>query len=149
MIPLSDFEIAQKRISPYVAPSLLVYSNWLSNELKADVYLKLECLQPGRSFKIRGATNTLLAQPSLPKMVITASEGNHGIGVTIACNQLKIPCSVVLPTSAYKYRITLLEKLGAKVILNGDSFDDASKYAIELEVIRVHYTFMHSLIEML
>ena len=132
MITLNDFETAQKRITPYVAHSLLVYSNWLSQELKAEVYLKLECLQPGRSFKIRGATNTLLAQSSLPKMVITASEGNHGIGVTIACNQLNIPCSVVLPTSAYKYRITLLKSLGAKVILNGDSFDDASKHAIEL-----------------
>ncbi|MHA1992744.1 MAG: threonine ammonia-lyase [Candidatus Hodarchaeales archaeon] len=132
MIPLTDFEDARKRILPYVDPSPIKKSNWLSKELDAEVYLKLECLQPGRSFKIRGATNALLSQKSLPKKVITASGGNHGLGVTIACNRVNVPCLVVLPTSTSKYRAQLLEDLGAEVLLRGAAWDESNDYALKL-----------------
>jgi threonine dehydratase len=132
LITLKKFQKAQERISAYVFPSPLKKSHWLSKELEAEVYLKLECLQPGRSFKIRGATNALLSQKSLPKKVITASGGNHGLGVTIASNRLKISCTVVLPLSTSSYRIKILEELGAEVILKGKAWDEANTFALKL-----------------
>ena len=132
MIPLIEFETAYHRISPYIVSTPTVRSEWLSSELNADIYLKLECLQPGRSFKIRGATNALLSQRSLPTRVLTASGGNHGLGVAIASKKLHVPCTVVLPTSTSSYRIKLLKDAGAEVVLEGNTFDDANDYAVNL-----------------
>ncbi len=142
MTSLSDFEAARRRISDYVDPSPIKKSDWLSAELNAEVYLKLECLQPGRSFKIRGATNALLSREKLPEKVITASGGNHGLGVALACNRLGVPCLVVLPTSTSNYRVQLLEDLGADVMLFGDAWDESNKYALQLaeepEILYIH-----------
>ncbi len=128
---LEEFQGVQKRIA-HVKPSPLVPSEWLSKELDAEVYLKLEYLQPGNSFKIRGASNALLSQDPLPDQVITASGGNHGLGVAVACKRAEVSCKVVLPTSTSSYRAKLLEDLGAEVQLFGDAWDDANRYALEL-----------------
>jgi threonine dehydratase len=121
---------------------MLRKSDWLSEELRADVYLKLECLQPGRSFKIRGATHALLSRKTRPSKVITASGGNHGLGVAIACNQQGVPCMVVLPTTTSSYRIELLKTLGAEVFLYGEAWDEANNYAMNLaldpDVLYIH-----------
>jgi len=130
MIDLEEFEEAYQRVKPHLDPSPLRYSHWLSEVVKGDVYLKLECLNPGRSFKIRGATNTLLSQEELPQQVITASGGNHGLGVAIACQRLDLPCKVILPTSTSSYRVALLEQLGAEVALQGEAWDEANKVAL-------------------
>lgn len=132
MYSQSDFRQALNKIKQYIYYSPLKYSQWLSNELEADVYLKFECFQPGRSFKIRGATNSLISQPLIPKRVITASGGNHGLGVVIITSKLKIPCLVVLPESTSEYRIQILEELGSEVHITGKSWDDSNEYAIEL-----------------
>lgn len=128
---LEEFQEARERIA-HVKPSPVVHSPWLSKELNAEVYLKLEYLQPGNSFKIRGASNALLCQDPLPHQVITASGGNHGLGVAVACKRADVPCKVVLPTSTSNYRVKLLEELGAEVQLFGDAWDDTNKYALEL-----------------
>lgn len=130
-IGIKEFREAEQRIRPTVHPSPLIRSEWLSNELDADVYLKLECLQPGNSFKIRGATNALLSN-NKPQQVITASGGNHGLGVAHACKNNGIPCKVVLPTSTSDYRVKLLQDLGAEVELYGDAWDDANSHALKL-----------------
>lgn len=132
MFTLEDFQAAESRIRPYVRPSLLRYSDWLSKQLQAEVYLKFEALQPGRSFKIRGASNALLSQDQLPEQVITASGGNHGLGVAIACRRVGVPCLVVLPTYTSSYRIDLLREMGAEVKLFGDAWDDANTHALQL-----------------
>ena len=93
--------------------------------------MKLECLNPGRSFKIRGATNSLLSQEHLPELVMTASGGNHGLGVAIAAKRLEIPCKVVLPLSTSSYRVSLLKQLGAEVELRGEAWDEANNYALQ------------------
>ncbi len=128
---LNEFLETQQRIA-HVKPSPVIHSPWLSKELNAEVYLKLEYLQPGNSFKIRGASNALLSQDPLPEQVITASGGNHGLGVAVACKRADVPCKVVLPTSTSDYRVKLLEDLGAEVQLYGDAWDDANRYALKL-----------------
>ena len=131
MLNKLDFDESQRKIAKYVNPSPLIYSDWLSKELHAEVYLKLECLQPGNSFKIRGATNALLSG-TRPSKVITASGGNHGLGVAIACQRQKIPCLVVLPTSTSEYRVEILRELNADVQLVGEAWDEANAYALSL-----------------
>lgn len=128
----SDFRNAQKNIKDYIADNPLKFSKWLSDELEAEVYLKLECFQPGRSFKIRGATNSLLSQKNLPKRIITASGGNHGVGVATISSKLSIPSLIVLPVGTSEYRIKILEKIGSKTYITGNSWDDSNTYAIEL-----------------
>ncbi len=132
MIGLEEFEQVWERIKPYVDTTPLRYSSWLSELVGGDIYLKYENLNPGRSFKIRGATNALLSQDELPKTVLTASGGNHGLGVAIAAQRLELPCHVVLPSSTSPYRVELLEKLGASVTLHGAAWDDANRLALQL-----------------
>ncbi len=128
---LNDFKQTEELIRPYVKPSPLIYSDWLSDLLSAEVYLKLECLQPGNSFKIRGATNALLSNKR-PEKVITASGGNHGLAVAYACKQQNIACLVVLPEYTSKYRIDLLQRFDAEVKLYGSAWDEANEYALKM-----------------
>lgn len=128
----NGFREALNKIAPHIYHSSLKYSTWLSEQLNAEVYLKFECFQPGRSFKIRGATNSLLSHQSSPKRIITASGGNHGLGVAIISSKLEIPCLIVLPVGTSKYRIQILENLGSEIHLTGLNWDDANKYATEL-----------------
>ncbi len=128
----SEFRNAQENIKDYISHNPLKFSKWLSDRLEAEVYLKLECFQPGRSFKIRGATNSLLSQTEEPKRVITASGGNHGVGVATISSILNIPSLIVLPIGTSEYRINILEKIGSKTYVTGDSWDDSNNYAIEL-----------------
>ncbi len=69
---LERFKEAHARIRPHVRPSFIKRSKWLSDELEAEVFLKMECLHEGNSFKIRGATNALLTPTSTPLKVVTA-----------------------------------------------------------------------------
>src|SRR5262245_23746533 len=83
-----------------------------------EVWLKLECLQPIGSFKIRGAANALaLAEPgSLAKGVATASAGNMAQGVAWVARALGVPCTVVAPDHAPAAKLDALARLGARVI---------------------------------
>ncbi|OLS24456.1 MAG: Phenylserine dehydratase [Candidatus Heimdallarchaeota archaeon LC_2] len=127
-----DFRKAQESIKDYIEHYSLKYSEWLSTELEAEVYLKLECFQPGRSFKIRGATNSLVSQKPKPTRVITASGGNHGVGVATIANKLNIPSLIVLPEGTSEYRIRILEEIGSQTFIIGNSWDDSNNYAIRL-----------------
>ena len=119
------------KIRPYIMKTPLVYSSWLSETISASVYLKLECLQEGRSFKIRGATNALLTEENYSS-VIAASGGNHGLALAISAKKLGKPCKIVVPTSTSEYRIKLIKKAGAEVIVRGEAFDEADKFAQDL-----------------
>jgi len=79
MLTLEDVRAAAERIRPHVVRTPLEYSAALSNLCGVAVWLKFECFQSTGSFKIRGALNALL-QDSPPR-VVTASAGNHGLGV--------------------------------------------------------------------
>jgi threonine dehydratase len=89
-----------------------------------DIYLKLECLQPLGSFKIRAATHVLktLDPAHLLRGVLTASAGNFGQGLAFAARELGLPASCVVPSAAAATKLSALEALGAKVIRV--SFDD-------------------------
>ena len=85
----------------------------------AEVWLKLENLQPIGSFKIRGAANAMAAIPSsqLARGVLTASAGNMAQGVAWCARDLGVPCTVVAPSTAPKAKLAAIERLGARIIL--------------------------------
>jgi threonine dehydratase len=129
---LEEFQKAHAILQSQIKPTLLRYSEWLSKELLAEVYLKFEFLQPGRSFKIRGAMNTLLSLSEKPSCVIASSGGNHGIAVAVACNGIGVPCCIILPESTSQHKISVLRELGAEVIVHGIDWDDAHSFGTGL-----------------
>jgi len=90
----------------------------------AEIYLKLENLQPIGSFKIRGAAHAIsrIDPSELARGVYTASAGNMAQGVAWCARELGIPCSVVVPDTAPHTKIAAIERLGGRVIRV--SFDD-------------------------
>ena len=86
----------------------------------AEIWLKLECLQPIGSFKLRGATNAMkrLAAESPERLasgVYTASAGNKAQGVAWGARSLGIPCTVVVPETAPSTKLAAIERLGAHI----------------------------------
>ena len=84
----------------------------------AEIYLKLENLQPIGSFKIRGASNAMarLSPEKLERGVLTASAGNMAQGVAWCARSLGIPCTVIAPETAPETKINAIERLGGRVI---------------------------------
>lgn len=136
MYALSDFQHALVNVRKVIPPTPLKYSKWLSELTEKNIYLKLETVNPGNSFKIRGVTNFLYTYrdtyQQFPEKVVSASGGNHGLAVAIIAQQLQIPCKIVLPVNSPQYRIDLLQSYNAEVELFGDVWDDANIYAQQL-----------------
>ena len=128
MVPtLSDIRAAAARIAGTVGPTPLVYSHWLSEIAKGDVWLKLELMQPTGSYKIRGAVNALArlkeTNPAATT-VVTASAGNHGQAIALAASQTGVQARVHLPASAPETKRQGMKRLGTEVVDAG-SYDDA------------------------
>ncbi len=113
----------------------------LSSRLKNKIFIKREDLQPVFSFKLRGAYNKI-SKLNNPKHIVAASAGNHAQGVAMTCKKLKISTSIVMPSTTPSIKINAVRKLGAKVILFGDTYDEAYDYAIKYSQ-KNAYEFVH------
>lgn len=91
----------------------------------AEVWLKLEHLQVGGSFKARGMLNRLLANPIPDSGVIVASGGNAGIATAAAARALRVPCEVFVPAVCPEAKRARLRALGAQVVVVGAAYSDA------------------------
>ena len=91
----------------------------------AEVWLKLEHLQTGGSFKARGMLNRLLSQPIPPSGVIVASGGNAGIATAAAARELGVPCEVFVPDISSVAKRAGLAALGARVVVGGAAYAEA------------------------
>jgi len=100
----------------------------LSARLGENVWLKREDLQPVFAFKIRGAYNKIVSLPSAQaeRGLFTASAGNHAQGVAFASARLGYPATIVMPTTTPSIKVEAVEALGARVLLHGDTYDEAS-----------------------
>jgi threonine dehydratase len=117
MLPsLARIEEARRTISGAAIRTPLVRLGVL--DAPAEIYLKLENLQPIGSFKIRGASNAMghLSRAALSEGVLTASAGNMAQGVAWRARELGIPCTVVAPETAPETKIRAIERLGGRVI---------------------------------
>jgi threonine dehydratase len=90
----------------------------LNADAPAEIYLKLENLQPIGSFKIRGAANMMSRTPRerLERGVLTASAGNMAQGVAFCARRLGIPATIVTPDTAPETKVRAVERLGGRVI---------------------------------
>ncbi|TVT44160.1 pyridoxal-phosphate dependent enzyme, partial [Amycolatopsis rhizosphaerae] len=117
---------AAARIAPHIRHTPL-----LRTEIDGrPVVLKLEHLQRTGSFKLRGALNVLLSGPR-PRRVITASGGNHGIGVATAAAILGLPATVYVPSTVPESKARRIEAAGAELVRTGDRYADAAAAAHE------------------
>jgi len=115
--PLSvdDVRAARERIASTIVRTPLVR---LDVDTPAEIWLKLETLQPIGSFKLRGATNAIrmLSAEQLADGVYTASAGNMAQGVAWSARALGVPCSVVMPDSAPQTKVDAVRRLGASIV---------------------------------
>ena len=127
---LKDIEAAAQRISGVASRTPLIESPALSRRFGCRIFLKLECFQPIRVFKIRGAYNKI-SQLSAKK-IVAASSGNHGIAVAYCSRLLGKQCTVVVPETAVKEKVDVIEEYGAGVVKFGKYHSDREAKAREI-----------------
>ena len=115
-VSAAAIEAARARIAGSALRTPLVPLN--VEDAPAEIYLKLENLQPIGSFKLRGAVNAmaLAGDEALRHGVVTASAGNMGQGVAWNARRLGVPCRVVVPDHAPRTKLEALERLGAETV---------------------------------
>jgi threonine dehydratase len=115
-IELREVEAARDRIAGAAIRTPIVRLG--VDESPAQIYLKLENLQPIGSFKLRGATNAIaVADPSrVAEGVWTASAGNMAQGVAWCARRLGVPCTVIIPDTAPEAKRTAIERLGGRLV---------------------------------
>lgn len=121
MINYEDVLEAKKRLEGVVIKTPLLRVPSLDESLGCEVYLKPENLQLTGSFKIRGASNRILAMTEEEKKhgVVCASSGNHAQGVACAAQKLGIDAVIVMPTDCNEVKLNGVKSYGASVILEG------------------------------
>jgi len=127
-------KILTARVYDVARESPLDHAVNLSWRLGNRVWLKREDEQPVFSFKLRGAYNKMaqLDPETLRNGVVAASAGNHAQGVALAAGVLKTQAVIVMPDTTPQIKIDAVRNRGAKVVLHGDSYDDAYAHAMEL-----------------
>ncbi|WP_299314572.1 threonine ammonia-lyase [uncultured Aquimarina sp.] len=144
---LEDIQKAASTIKEVSMVTPLMNSIRYSRMYDANILLKREDLQRVRSYKIRGAFNKIssLTEEQLAKGVVCASAGNHAQGVAFACHHLGIHGTIYMPSVTPKQKVEQTQMFGGKfveIVLEGDTFDDASKAAKEL-CTKEGKTFVH------
>jgi threonine dehydratase len=116
VIPLASITRARETLAGSALRTPLVRLRL--DDAPAEIYLKLECLQPIGSFKIRGALNAMAEAPpeALAHGVVTASAGNMAQGVAWGARERGIPCTVVVPDTAPQTKLDAIERLGGTVV---------------------------------
>merc|ERR1712232_607879 len=101
-----------------------------SDHIGAEVYLKMDCMQPPGSFKIRGIGETVRsAVEAGASRIVSSSGGNAGLAAAYAAKSLGVPATVVLPTTTPEGVHVRLRRYGAEVVVHGNVWDEADKLA--------------------
>jgi len=129
-----DILKANSTKSEKIRKTPIVYSPTFSDLSGSKVYLKSEFQQKTGAFKIRGAYHKILSltDDEKQKGVVAASAGNHAQGVAYAANAEKIKCTILMPKNASPAKVSATKGYGAKVILEGTNYDEASAKAKEI-----------------
>jgi threonine dehydratase len=133
-VTLDDIRAAAERLRGHIERTPCRYSRTLSQISGAEVWVKFENLQFTAAFKERGALNKLLQLTDDEKRrgVIAASAGNHAQGLAYHGQRLGVPVTIVMPRATPIVKVEHTRHFGAEVILQGETYDDASLYAREL-----------------
>jgi threonine dehydratase len=141
MIELAEIEAARDRIAGAAVRTPLV--RLYADDGPAEIYLKLETLQPINSFKIRGATNAIMlaSENERARGLVTASAGNMAQGVAWAARALGIPATIIVPDSAPEAKLAAIERLGGKVVKR--PYDDWWNVLVTSNVDGIDGMFVH------
>ncbi len=139
-----DIRAAAARIAGQVVRTPTLYSATLSALTGAEVWLKFENHQFTASYKERGALNALLhlTAEQRARGVIAASAGNHAQGLSHHGTRLGVPVTIVMPKTTPTVKVMQTEAVGGKVVLDGETFDDAYATARSMEK-QLGLTFIH------
>ena len=133
-VTIDNVHAAAERINGLVRRTPLLAASLCHGPLPGDptLNLKLECLQVSGSFKARGAMSklTTLDQAAKARGLITASGGNHGLGVAYAGYSAGVPVTIYLPGNTPPAKADQLRRWGAEVHIHGDVWDDANREAL-------------------
>lgn len=143
-LPLSEIELAAKRLANTIHKTNLDKSTTFSEMTGGEVYLKLENQQKTGSFKIRGASNKIaaLVERGEIQSAVASSAGNHAQGTAYASKVHGIPATICMPKSTPIAKVEATKGYGANVVLSGDCYDDAYSKALEI-VEKEGATFIH------
>ena len=144
LLTLDDIRAAAARIEGRVVRTAMDYSRTLSQITGADIWLKFENLLFTAAYKERGALNAmlLLGGEQCNRGVIAASAGNHAQGLSYHGKQLGIPVTIVMPRTTPVVKVMQTEAVGGKVVLEGETYDEAYAHARKLEA-ELGLTFVH------
>jgi len=145
MVDLTEIRAARERLGEHVRRTPLVRALGLRNAPSGRLSLKLESLQVTGSFKARGATNKVLSLPpeQVQRGLVTASGGNHGLGVAYAGWLAKVPVRIFLPSNVPQSKIARFETWGAEVVREGSVWDEADLAARQVAE-RHGLTYVHA-----
>jgi len=143
-LTIDDVRAAAERIEGAVVRTPMMHSITLSEIAGCEIWLKFENLQFTAAYKERGALNALLhlTDEQRQRGVIAASAGNHSQGLSYHGTRLGVPVTIVMPRTTPTVKIMQTESVGGKVVLEGETFDDAHAHARQLEKER-GLTFVH------
>ena len=143
-LTIDDVRAAAQRIEGAVVRTPTMHSKTLSRITGAEIWLKFENLQFTAAYKERGALNALLMmdEERRERGVIAASAGNHSQGLSYHGTRLGVPVTIVMPKTTPMVKVMQTEKVGGKVQLEGETFDEAYAYARAMEK-QLGLTFVH------
>ena len=126
--------ILNARVYDVAQETPLDLMRFLSARIRNRVLLKREDLQPVFSFKLRGAYNKMCQLPkeALDRGVVAASAGNHAQGLALAAARMGVKATIVMPRTTPHIKVDAVKARGAKVLLHGDTYDEAATFAQNL-----------------
>ncbi|GGO87843.1 L-threonine dehydratase [Marinobacterium nitratireducens] len=127
-------KILEARVYDVAIETPLDHARSLSERLGNRVMLKREDLQPVFSFKLRGAYNKMaqLSEDEKARGVVTASAGNHAQGLAFSARHMSVKATIVMPKTTPEIKVSNVKAMGGKVVLHGDSFEEAKSHAEKL-----------------
>ncbi|MFC8042773.1 pyridoxal-phosphate dependent enzyme [Nocardia sp. NPDC057353] len=128
----SDVRAARKRLAGQLRKTPVFHTTVTGPDGPLPVSLKLEYLQHGGTFQVRGSLNALLAAAGEPPHVVLAAGGNAGIAAALAAARLGRTCTVVVPETAPHSKVAAMWAHGAEVRWHGTSHAEACAHAAEL-----------------
>jgi threonine dehydratase len=144
-VTYEDVIKARQTQNKVIRKTNLEFSETFSKICGANVYLKNEYEQKTGSFKIRGAYSKIrsLTDNEKSKGVVAASAGNHSQGVAFASHIENIPCTIVMPKTASPAKVSATRGYGAKVVLEGMTYDESWAYAQKISA-ETNATIVHA-----
>src|SRR5919206_4208309 len=123
---LQDVYAARERVYRVMRPTPLMRHPLFSQETGLDVFVKHENHNPTGAFKVRGGLNLIGSlSPDERRGVITATTGNHGQSIALACQREQVPCTIVVPCGNNPEKNAAMRAYGAELVEFGRDFDEA------------------------